>query len=100
MEPCIGEKGVKCPNPSCEEKWVWDFCQDTYYNFKTGEFCEEIELLPLNPPESGQMKETALISVFRCSCGQMLAFSVWDNLTNGMYNHPDWKDVDWEEEAV
>ena len=85
---------MKCPGSDkglCEVNWQWDFCQDSYRDAKTGEFCTEDKL----------EKEEMEVALLRCSgCGAVLSVIITHPDYNaGPYNHPEWDGTDWEKEG-
>lgn len=87
--------GVKCPNRSCDERFVWGWCTDELRNPKTGEFA---------PSQGIELSEDSRIQIWRCpKCGVVLAIMVDDKFGGYVYNHPDWLDeegkpIDWEQD--
>ena len=78
-----------CPGNACKINWQWDWCQDSYCNADTGEFCTEQEI---------HNERGVRITLFKCTgCELILSVMVTDpEYGAGPFNHPDWDGVDWE----
>ena len=99
---CSEKRGVKCPNRYCKERWAWDWCADTWFNVKTGEFCGDEFFVPESKCGDIKLDDPEGIIAYKCTCGQILAFipNVQREGGEGIYNHHEWSDVDWEENGV
>jgi hypothetical protein len=89
------DKGVKCPNTQCSEKFVWDWCQDIYETVKEHKNCNET--ITDNDFEE--------IITYTCpSCGCTLTTIVYNKITDleeWIINpNEEWIAADWEEHAA
>lgn len=82
---------AECPGGDCKIKWQWDWCQDSYRDADTEEFCEEQEV---------HNEKGVMITLLKCSgCGMIISVNVCDpEYGAGPFNHQDWDGVDWESE--
>jgi len=97
--------------PSCKEEWLWDWCMDTYRT-KTKLWSREISIVGHNPDHpdgwATEEKDKVLpldiegisVTMIRCKCGKVLAFEVLDDDGSEVFNHPEWKDINWEKDAI
>ena len=80
---------ASCPN--CKLEWQWNWSNDLLY---TPDGTVDIVVVSRATPKptDTDCQTTLLI----CPCGCVLVVSIADEFGLTIYNHPKWKDVDWE----
>ena len=82
---------AECPGSNCKINWQWDWCQDSYRDAETGEFCKEQEI---------HNEKGVEVTLFKCSeCGIIMSVNVVDPKWGACpFNHQEWAGVDWDHE--
>jgi len=96
----INKIGAKCPNPKCNAKFVWDWCQDTYHiwpSMKEAIVAEEIKISKMKNWEPRHMTN------WYCNkCGTWLGKEIYrkiDKYTSEITveNNNKWNDIEWDD---